>query len=245
MVSPFASVVIANLDMFSLTNEEWSSPEMKTLGRMLLLSIVTGILGMWAGARLIAGAEGSLLRVVIWNIAVYPLFLLGMILGVLIMLLTPVGGSIATVLFLVILPIWAAGAIFKVGFWRGLLILIISGLIGTGLYYSTLALAGTPEELAAIEKFGNQYSRRVKSQVENRSGKPQPSSIVVKGAEADWQRAAVEKYPALGMAGSPLNTMFVARVKLCRSTRPEVFQSPDWPMKLADEVARELGSQPK
>ena len=50
------------------------------------------------------------------------------------------------------------------------------------------------------------------------------------------QREAVRRYPALGVAGSALNTMFVARYKLYQQQRPEYFRDPSWPIRLAEEL---------
>lgn len=68
---------------------------------------------------------------------------------------------------------------------------------------------------------------------------PTPSSanpVVV----AETKRRAVQRYPALGVANSPLNTAFVARYKQYQIERLEFFNDPEWPMKLAIECADAL-----
>ena len=52
------------------------------------------------------------------------------------------------------------------------------------------------------------------------------------------QREALKRYPELGVNGSKLNTAYIARYKAYQQTRPEFFQNPQWPLVLADEVAR-------
>ena len=55
------------------------------------------------------------------------------------------------------------------------------------------------------------------------------------------QRRAVALYPQLAIAGSPLNRAFVARVHQCQTTRPRIFDNPDWPTQIAGECTQELG----
>jgi hypothetical protein len=51
----------------------------------------------------------------------------------------------------------------------------------------------------------------------------------------EWKNKAVEQYPDLAVAGSPLNAAFVARYKAYEGT--SYMTSPDWPMRLAKESA--------
>ena len=63
-------------------------------------------------------------------------------------------------------------------------------------------------------------------------------------ASPDSQRVAVSKreavlrYPELGVPGSAFNAAFVTRHGLYQQELPEFFQDENWPMRLADEVAR-------
>jgi len=54
----------------------------------------------------------------------------------------------------------------------------------------------------------------------------------------DWKKKAIEQYPDLAVAGSPLNVAFVAKYKAYKGTN--YFDSPDWPMRLAKECADSL-----
>jgi uncharacterized membrane protein YhaH (DUF805 family) len=51
----------------------------------------------------------------------------------------------------------------------------------------------------------------------------------------EWKKEAIEKFPELAIAGSPLNAEFVARYKAYQGSN--FFNSPDWPMRLAKECA--------
>jgi len=57
------------------------------------------------------------------------------------------------------------------------------------------------------------------------------------------QKVAIQRYPALGVAGSKLNTEFVARYKQYQQTRPDYFRDTSWPIRLAEELTHT--SQPK
>jgi hypothetical protein len=245
MVSPVAAVIASHLDLFVLKSEQWHSPEIATAGRLFLAGLVFGVLGVWIGSRLVAGEDGGLLRTILWHLAYIPIMALSVLVGTLLMFLTVLGGSVMTVLCLLLIPIWAAGAIFKVGFWRGLLIVVIGGVTSTGLSYATRSFFASPEELEAVEKFSTEIVHRQSSPRREPEVETQPPGTEAKGTEQDWQQVAISKYPELALTGTPLNTMFVARVKTCRAKRPEVFQRPDWPLKLADEVASELSVVPK
>ena len=63
-----------------------------------------------------------------------------------------------------------------------------------------------------------------------------PTTTIRFTTAAEAQQAAVRRYPALGVAGSTLNTAFVARYKLYQQQRPEYFRDNSWPMRLAEEV---------
>lgn len=54
---------------------------------------------------------------------------------------------------------------------------------------------------------------------------------------ADAQREATRRFPELSVAGSDLNKRFLEKVEEYKRQRPDFFQSIDWPIKLAREVA--------
>jgi hypothetical protein len=57
-----------------------------------------------------------------------------------------------------------------------------------------------------------------------------------------WQKAAVQKHPALAQAGSPLNQRFLALVAEKRKSDPAFFAKPDWPLRAAAEAAAASGA---
>lgn len=58
-----------------------------------------------------------------------------------------------------------------------------------------------------------------------------------------WQKAAVQKHPALAQAGSPLNERFLAIVAEKRKSEPAYFSRPDWPMRAADAAEAALRAE--
>ena len=49
------------------------------------------------------------------------------------------------------------------------------------------------------------------------------------------QRRAIQLYPDLGIANSPLNREFVKRYQTYKTTNPHYLDDPDWPTHLAKE----------
>ena len=58
------------------------------------------------------------------------------------------------------------------------------------------------------------------------------------------QQKAIELYPDVGVAGSPLNKEFVERVKRYQTEKKEFFAEPDWPVRLAKECSEALAAKP-
>ena len=65
----------------------------------------------------------------------------------------------------------------------------------------------------------------------------QPLSASAQTTTQEWQAKAVQKYPDLGVQGSPLNKRFLEEYNSRRKTAPEFFNTPQWPLALADELA--------
>lgn len=71
------------------------------------------------------------------------------------------------------------------------------------------------------------------------------AATAVANAASAAQSKAIELYPDLGVADSPLNKEFVERVKIYRIEKKEFFAEPDWPMRLAKECSEALAAKPK
>jgi hypothetical protein len=69
---------------------------------------------------------------------------------------------------------------------------------------------------------------------------PPPAAETYAAAVKDAQHAAVARYPALGKAGTEFNTRFVTAYRQLRASDPNYFSDPEWPLHLADEIARDL-----
>ena len=57
------------------------------------------------------------------------------------------------------------------------------------------------------------------------------------------QAEAVRRYPAIGVKGTPENEIFLARFNRLKVERPELFEDEEWPIYLAEAVAKEEGWQ--
>lgn len=67
--------------------------------------------------------------------------------------------------------------------------------------------------------------------------KPPAASTTTQFATvAEAQQEAVRRYPDIGVAGSKLNTEFVARYKRYQQERPDFLRDPSWPLRLAEEL---------
>jgi hypothetical protein len=103
----------------------------------------------------------------------------------------------------------------------------------------------TPEKKELVAKFAEDIQKSsATAQQKNAEPSPAASDKTTETVMAS-QRAAMSRYPELAFAGSRMNTMFLARVKQARTSRPALFQKDDWPLKIADEVAAEFGIAPK
>ena len=63
--------------------------------------------------------------------------------------------------------------------------------------------------------------------------------------EEESKREAVATYPELGVAGTAVNREYVRRYKLYRSVNPAFFDEPNWPKRLAEMLAQDLGLDPR
>ena len=68
------------------------------------------------------------------------------------------------------------------------------------------------------------------------------SSLCAQTVEAS-QKAAVQKYPTLAEAGSPLNQRFLALVAEKRKSEPAFFSRTDWPLRAADAAAKAIQAE--
>ncbi len=63
--------------------------------------------------------------------------------------------------------------------------------------------------------------------------------------EEQSKQEAVSLYPELGVAGTAVNREYVRRYRLYQSVNPAFFEEPDWPKRLAEMLAQDLGLDPR
>ncbi len=61
-------------------------------------------------------------------------------------------------------------------------------------------------------------------------------------APVEAQEEAIKRYPELGVANSTFNTRFLQAYHGRRVLDPSYFQDPQWPVRLAEEIAANLGA---
>ena len=81
-------------------------------------------------------------------------------------------------------------------------------------------------------------------------GETKQSQASLSSEERSWReeqskQEAVALYPELGVAGTAVNREYVRRYKLYRSVNPAFFAEPDWPKRLANMLAIDLGVDPR
>ncbi len=59
-----------------------------------------------------------------------------------------------------------------------------------------------------------------------------------------WKTRAVREFPALGKAGTPMNTRFVARAKQMAEQKADELKYPNWPYLLAVKISAEMAAAP-
>ena len=60
-------------------------------------------------------------------------------------------------------------------------------------------------------------------------------------ATANAQAEAVRRYPGIGVKGSVENALFLEQFHKMKAERPEFFDEEEWPLFLAEGVAKEQG----
>jgi len=134
-------------------------------------------------------------------------------------------------LFVFILSALVTAGIYGFGFGKGVIYNVIVALLFGGLGWG-LGKVGQAGLLAPL--LGKKTSATAAKTTEE-----QPRRFAtVKEA----QDAALSRYPDLGVAGSPFNQRFVEKHKRYQAEKPDVLASADWPWRLAQEVATELGT---
>jgi hypothetical protein len=107
--------------------------------------------------------------------------------------------------------------------------------VGVAAPSPTVSPVSTPASASAVPTAAPTVSRAAGEALPSPPGtKPRFTSA------GEAQRAAVSKYPDLGVAGSPFHTRFMAEYYRLRRDNPNVLNTPDWPMVLADKTAREV-----
>jgi hypothetical protein len=93
-------------------------------------------------------------------------------------------------------------------------------------------------------KRGDAQSEKQNSESPTADAYRQAQLEVFRKNPAQAQQKAIELYPEVAVAGSPLNKEFVARMKRYQAEKKEFFDEPDWPIRLAKECSEDLAKPP-
>ena len=113
---------------------------------------------------------------------------------------------------------------------KWLLLLIVGGLAAVGWFHHE-----TISEWVA-QKTGRAIPSPELEQLD-KPGRP----AATPNPAADSVAQARRIYPALAKAGSPFNLRFVALFKEMQASNPDFLAKPDWPIRLAERTAKDLG----
>ncbi|MEY5027569.1 MAG: hypothetical protein RLZZ244_3097 [Verrucomicrobiota bacterium] len=111
---------------------------------------------------------------------------------------------------------------------------------GWGLGGGCLFLGGCkPDAIAKLDDLLTGVRDRMSGGAPDQKEKPEISAADQQSFAARFKAAqvkAVHEFPELGVAGSPLNTEFLARANHLRASDPAYFNDPNWPYTLAREL---------
>jgi hypothetical protein len=68
------------------------------------------------------------------------------------------------------------------------------------------------------------------------SGLPASAIAPHRWTQAEAEAEAARRFPQLGIANSPMNKAYLARLKQLKVETPDFFLTPDWPLRLAADV---------
>ena len=206
-----------------------SDAELGVFGKMIALFlgvlVLAQIISFGISSKFVGGEDGGFGKGAITWLAQVAISTGGIIASVLLGVNQLPAGLLATCLFIFFLT-------------------LVASLLATALTYAS---AGAMGKTRALDKFVH-WARGTKEEAQE-TGKPsEPAKSQPKptfASEKDAQAAALAKYPALGVAGSAFNKAFLEKHAKLRQDNSPLLGNPDWPMKVAEEVARELPpSQP-
>jgi hypothetical protein len=80
------------------------------------------------------------------------------------------------------------------------------------------------------------------SGVEERGGSTPSASAAFAKEYEEWKTRAVNEFPELGKAGTPMNSRFVARAKQLSEQKADELKYPNWPYLLAVKIEAELSA---
>jgi hypothetical protein len=213
---------------------KWEEVSMETVIGFGILFLIL-ILPHWIAAKMLAPrpTAGRVIGAAFFQ----GLFAVAAFVGVLLLgIAFGQGMFLISGIFVIILSSLVSAGIYGFGFGRGLLynILVVVAFIGITWTVNKLAEDGPLARL--LKRPGDLKSAKTNTETPE-AGKTETHYSTVQEAQA----AAIQRYPDLGKAGTPFNQRFLEKHKRYQAETPDVLVASDWPMRIAAEVAGELG----
>lgn len=93
-----------------------------------------------------------------------------------------------------------------------------------------------PDAGGAVDKKGRPSVPRPSP----KAAEPAPAPVLVIGSVTNWQAQAEAMYPSLRSPDSSFSAAFEMACRLMREQNPAFFVANDWPLRLAETVARSM-----
>lgn len=215
-------------------------------GMGTLLVIIFGvvfalqIVAYWLTSKFLAGDGGSFAKGFISWLAHLGITIAGVVVALVFKSRDVMAGYYALLVFTFFLNIWVVAKVHSFGVVRGFVFVVIATVLSAAFFYGTNWVAdknGAMKPLLAFA-FGVKQTEIDKAEASLATAEP------VYATQQEAQAAALKKYPALGVAGSAFNKAFLEKHTKLKAEGAALLGTPGWPMKVAEEVAKETGTGP-
>lgn len=188
-------------------------------------------------AKLLAGEKATFFRVLAACIIQTLFGVILLVASFTILLLSGFTLPLVGLAGFVLLGFLMAG-VYGFGFGKGMFYNVLTAAISCGMAFT----AGTVLQMPQVHNVLNAIVEKGKGSDPSKETAPtDPKPALRFATEEEARTAALKKHPALGVAGSEFNRKFLGVHARFKTENPELLTVPDWPMVIADEVAREPG----
>jgi hypothetical protein len=239
----FSSLLLADFASELAELEPARADYLIAIGALFLVALVPN----FVAAKVLAEERGTLPRVL--GVLLFQVVAGAVIIGVTVSIALAPNVRLPLVIGIALALLTIVTAkIYGFGMVKGLLYTLGTALVMWGIFQAIIvALDPMPLRKVLYSLSARAESaRQAKNAGEGNAAPEQASTAAVEentertfATEAEARDAAMKKYPALAVQGSDFNRRFVELHAQFKVTMPGVLAKPNWPMVLADEVAKE------